>query len=416
MSNIQMDADAAAARQHFVVEAWTLLSIGLSFTIVRTIARVKQFGFKGLQADDYLAWIGMIFYAIETSLAYWAVVVIKGLANNGMTDEQRLNLDPGSTEYKSRVVGSKILLAGWPTYLSLLWSLKASLLLFYIRLTSGLYQSYIIRIYIGFGLIMASFLAATLTLFLTCRPFHKYWQIYPEPGNKCQPAISNRVVWVYGSMNIITDLYLISIPVPMLWQSSLRPLKKSWLIVLFSGGIFITVCAVIRAALIVTNPVNGAQLAGSWAVRETFVAVIMTNLPMVFPFINSTLTPILGPLVRSILTLSDRLSTKVPKSIRTWGQGNDQSWRGRGPRTPNPIPEVTLCESEECMLDEGRIELHNLRSGNPSTVTAHDGNRSSSDKNKIQKDEVTVISMTSSSASSQQPQGQDTSACHKMSV
>ena len=38
------------------------------------------------------------------------------------------------------------------------------------------------------------------------------------------------------------------------------------------------------------DPVNGAQLAGSWAVRETFIAVVTTNLPMVYPlFYNGLL-------------------------------------------------------------------------------------------------------------------------------
>lgn len=53
-------------------------------------------------------------------------------------------------------------------------------------------------------------------------------------------------------MNVITDLYLISIPVPMLWQSSLKPVKKIGLIVLFSGGLFVVACAILRCALIVT--------------------------------------------------------------------------------------------------------------------------------------------------------------------
>lgn len=35
----------------------------------------------------------------------------------------------------SRVIGSKIQLAGWSSYSVLLWSLKASLLVFYMRLT-----------------------------------------------------------------------------------------------------------------------------------------------------------------------------------------------------------------------------------------------------------------------------------------
>ncbi|KAI1378023.1 hypothetical protein F4677DRAFT_414238 [Hypoxylon crocopeplum] len=371
---------AVAALRQFVTEDWTLFSIGLSFTALRTVARVKQVGFRGLQVDDYLVWVAMIFYAAETSLAYSVGAVAKGLANNGMTDEQRQTLDPSSTEYQTRITGSKIQLAGWSTYSALLWSLKTSLLVFYMRLTTGLGWSYTIRIYMGFGFLFATYFSATLNLFLGCQPLRRYWQIYPDPGNLCQPAISNSVVWVYGSLNVITDLYLISIPLPMLWQSSLKPLKKFGLIVLFSGGLLIIVCALLRATFIITDPINGAQQAGSWAVRETFVAVITTNLPMVFPFIMSQLAPIFGSLVQSARgSIDKKLAGGTPRSIITWGGGGKQSWRGRGPRTPNPITEFTFSESEERMMEQGQFRMHET---NSTAAKTYDG---STDGNTIRK-------------------------------
>ena len=38
----------------------------------------------------------------------------------------------------------------------------------------------------------------------------------------------------------------------MLWHSSLRPLKKAGLILLFSGGIFVTVAGILRCVLIIS--------------------------------------------------------------------------------------------------------------------------------------------------------------------
>jgi len=61
-----MDMDPAAAKaaenafRQFVTEDFTLFSVGLVVTITRTYARVRQVGFKGLQADDYLAWVAMV--------------------------------------------------------------------------------------------------------------------------------------------------------------------------------------------------------------------------------------------------------------------------------------------------------------------------------------------------------------------
>jgi hypothetical protein len=48
----------------------------------------------------------------------------------------------------------------------------------------------------------------------------------------------------------------------MLWMSSLRPFKKAGLILLFSGGIFVTAAAILRCVLIIAvriPPPNGTQ-------------------------------------------------------------------------------------------------------------------------------------------------------------
>lgn len=104
------------------------------------------------------------------------------------------------------------------------------------------------------------------------------------------------------------------------------------------------------------DPVNGAQLAGSWAVRETFVAVMTTNMPMVVPQLKHWFTSAVG----SIPSLrSSRKSDRNPTGFRTFGGGQAQSWRGRGPPTANPIPNVTFSESEERMMN-GEVRMQDL--------------------------------------------------------
>ncbi|KAF4980403.1 hypothetical protein FZEAL_3582 [Fusarium zealandicum] len=277
----------------FTIEAFVLLGIGLGIISMRTFVRVSSVGFGRLEADDYLMLVAAITYSIETALAYSVGAYWHGLANSGMTDEQRKALDPESAEYMLRVNGSKTQIAGWSTYTFLLWVLKAAMCSFYLRLTDGL-DNYRPRIFVGFGLIFVTWVAVLLSILLGCQSFEKNWQIYPNPGNHCQPAISNIDVFVTVVLNATTDLYLLSIPVPMLWSARLPMPKKIGLITLFSGGIFVTAAGILRCVLIVTNPVTGAQQAGSWAVRETFVAVVTTNLPMIFPFLRRQLSPILG--------------------------------------------------------------------------------------------------------------------------
>ena len=76
-----------------------------------------------------------VIYSLETAAAYIVGAWFHGLANNGMTDEQRKTLDPASHEHSLRVGGSKTQLVGWSLYTLLLWTLKLCMCHFCSRLT-----------------------------------------------------------------------------------------------------------------------------------------------------------------------------------------------------------------------------------------------------------------------------------------
>lgn len=82
----------------------------------------------------------------------------------------------------------------------------------------------------------------------------------------CQPAVSNQIVWVCYAFNVTTDMYLLSIPLPMLWSSRLKTWKKLGLVFLFSGGIFVMVCGTLRAVIIVT--VRPLSLITTWGLNS----------------------------------------------------------------------------------------------------------------------------------------------------
>ena len=91
--------------------------------------------------------------------------------------------------------------------------------------------------------------------------------------------------------------------------------------------------------------VNGAQQAGSWAVRETFVAVIIGNLPMIHPLFS-----------RTIVKISSSLSSRRT----TEGSGNVLSLKdlprfSRKPRTANPL---SVSSSAEQIIDSRLKKNH----------------------------------------------------------
>lgn len=120
---------------NFTIEAFTLLSLAVVVIVIRTGARLSMVGIRNFQVDDYLMPLAAVVYGLETGAAYSVGAKWKGLANNSMTDAQRLALSPDSEEFLLRVGGSKTQVMGWSLYTLLLWLLKTCMAVFYSRLT-----------------------------------------------------------------------------------------------------------------------------------------------------------------------------------------------------------------------------------------------------------------------------------------
>ncbi|OQE32233.1 hypothetical protein PENSTE_c001G10386 [Penicillium steckii] len=267
------------------VEAWVLLSLALFTIIVRVFVRWKLVGPSNFQLDDYLMPLAGIVFILETVAAYLVGAKYGGLTNSYMTDEQRKNLDSSTKEWANREAGAKIQIIGWSLYVAILWLVKYSLAVFYSRLTTGL-QSLPTRVRVAYGILGVTWIATQLSLLLSCQPFHAFWQIYPNPGAFCQPTNSPVYVFVVVILNIVTDLYLLSIPLPLLWTVNISLKRKIPLMALFSGAAFVITASIIRGVTIVSSGPDGASAGSKWACRETFVSIVVSNLPIIQPLLR----------------------------------------------------------------------------------------------------------------------------------
>ncbi|KAL4785887.1 hypothetical protein BJX76DRAFT_366524 [Aspergillus varians] len=267
------------------IESFTLLALGVFFILVRVYVRWTQVGPLNFQLDDYLMPLAGAVFAIEVSLAYLVGARYGGFTNSYITDGARAALDPNSGEYHNRIMGSKIQVAGWSLYAMVLWLVKFSLAVFYSRLTTGL-SHLPTRVRFAYVLLGMTYLVVGLTIVLSCQPMHKFWQINPDPGNTCQPARSMVYVLVVMIPNVLTDFYLLSIPLPLLWTVRIGIRRKIILMTLFSGAIFVAVAAIVRAVIIMTAGANGAIEGSKWACRESFVSIVVANLPIIQPLIR----------------------------------------------------------------------------------------------------------------------------------
>ncbi|KAJ3544253.1 hypothetical protein NM208_g3161 [Fusarium decemcellulare] len=333
---------ADSATRSFTIEALSLLAVSICIILFRTYVRIAQGGIRGLAPDDYLMLLVIIPYSIETSMAYFVGNVFHGLSNSNMTPAQRSALDSESTEFAWRVGGSKSQVTGWVMYSTVLWVIKSALCAFYLRLTGGL-PPYKNRIYAGFGIIVVTYITVICSLLFSCLPFYKLWQINPDPGNHCQSAASRVYIFVVVTLNISTDVYLLFIPIPMLWSAQIRKAKKIGLIVLFSGGIFVMVAGILRAVLIIKNPTTGALQSASWAVRESFVAIVTSNLPMTYGWFQQKLKPVLGSWLSSSDT--NHKSGPEPGSMILDSVGHHSGWRNEhGESRPSTTGERSIDE------------------------------------------------------------------------
>ncbi|RAH59258.1 hypothetical protein BO85DRAFT_418546 [Aspergillus piperis CBS 112811] len=361
------------AGDDFAVEAFTLLAIAIVTIAIRIVARWFTAGWKNFMLDDYLMPLAGVVYGLETGAAYCVSAWWKGLANNAMTDAERAALSPTSEEYHLRVGGSKTQVLGWSLYTTLLWLLKSCMAVFYSRLTAGLINMHI-RIRIAYFLIGATYIAVIVSILAGCHPIQKNWQINPNPGNYCQPAVSHIDVYVTVVLNVFTDVYLISIPTPILFKARLPWREKLELLILFSGGTFVMACGILRCVLIVTAGANGASQAGSWACRETFVAVIIGNAPMIYPMCRR-LAMRAGWYMSTKGTKGSSQSYPLSDGAAHSGTDNSKNKR-RKFKHPLSLPDTqwNTVSDEQMMLPPGEWEVsHAARDGDGSAVVPGNG-------------------------------------------
>ncbi|KAJ4384377.1 hypothetical protein N0V85_008362, partial [Neurospora sp. IMI 360204] len=140
-----------------------------------------------------------------------------------------------------------------------------------------------------------TYVACLLVAFLKCIPLSRQWQIYPDPGNNCYPAVSVLQTIFVMVMNTATDFYLLGIPLPILWKSNLPWPRKLVLMVMFSGGFIEMAFGIMRLNIPVEKDgkltflkrgnMDPAQT-GYWSVRESFVSFVLTNMPMIYPLLR----------------------------------------------------------------------------------------------------------------------------------
>ncbi|KAJ5207666.1 hypothetical protein N7449_002045 [Penicillium cf. viridicatum] len=265
---------------HFAVEftreTWALYSVGVLGAILRWVARVRRLGVRNLQIDDYLMLFAVLWYTI---LCVSLNEVASGGGSNLMTEEDKLHLTDAIIA--ERVRGSKWVFVSEHSFILCIWALKACMLVIYARITEGLKQKRWINyvaIYVALG-----FVATELSLFLLCRPLSHYWAVVPTPEYQCFSYQYYEII--QGCISISADIFMLLIAIPMLVQVRVPLKQKMILTILFGMGVFVIVAAVLnKVYCLVPSLISYVYM--NWYFREATVAILVTNLPLVWSLLR----------------------------------------------------------------------------------------------------------------------------------
>ena len=133
-------------------------------------------------------------------------------------------------------------------------------------------------LYTFWTVLACTYAAATIAIFVECRPFERYWQLSPDPG-ECVKG--NAWLLTYEVGNIITDAMLLALPFPLLFHAKTTLSKRLRLLSLFSLGFFLIAVSIVR--MIQGNKNARIQLSRTmWASIETLFASVVAMVPALY--------------------------------------------------------------------------------------------------------------------------------------
>ncbi|PKS10362.1 hypothetical protein jhhlp_002113 [Lomentospora prolificans] len=252
-----------------VITAAVFTSISFVVVFLRSITRfilIRKAGW-----DDYLMLVAMVL-----SIGYFAEVLV-GKANHighaitTLTVDNMLNL-------------IKVTLGIQLTYYGAISAIKISILCMYLRFLASQKSRMLAYGTIGFHVVF--FIICIAVTASQCRPIHKMWDLDGSVEGTCV----NTTAFFYftSGFNIITDIWILALPIKALVKINRPQKEKIALILIFGVGTFATITSIIRLHTIYTytlaaDPFQQSILVNLWSVLEVNIAIICASAPALKP-------------------------------------------------------------------------------------------------------------------------------------
>ncbi|KAF1362387.1 hypothetical protein EJ07DRAFT_12641, partial [Lizonia empirigonia] len=250
----------------------------------------------GQATNFYVALIGMILAALFLGIRIYTKVV---LAKNFSADDDqygRGTLGIHVWEIPAYKINSTFNLISICSilYCPFLAAAKFSLLFFYLRLS--LLRWFRIAVYANMFLVVGYNIALIFPLIFTCNPVIKNFDVFVQ-GGSCLHRTP--LYMATAVLNMITDIILLVLPIPMIIKLQMPKVQKAGLICIFGVGSATCITSAVRLVLLfpmlkTIDQTWAIVTPGIWILIEANMVIITGALPTMRLFFRHVAPRLIG--------------------------------------------------------------------------------------------------------------------------
>jgi hypothetical protein len=307
-----MASDSASRGSSIIITSVIFTVFAALIVVARLIAR---FGLLKNGGRDEIAIVIALFTSI--ALLFTTLQQVKyglGRHSDNVTD----------AEFESM---QKWLFITIPVYAFSLTFTKVSIILQYLRVFVGLRITY--ACWVALVFIAACGIQGFFTAIFICKPISAFWD-----STTTGTCISRKFLWFFAAaLNILTDLIVITLPMPVLSTLGLPRKQKISLMFVFALGGFVCIVSILRLRALYIAAYTTKDLtwdnaeAAIWTIIEVSTGIICACLPTIKPLVSRFFPRLLSTnRIRRGTQLSNTYGT-TPAGRMIPLSHNDSSWR-----------------------------------------------------------------------------------------
>ncbi|KAK4040275.1 hypothetical protein C8A01DRAFT_15817 [Parachaetomium inaequale] len=256
-----------------IITTVVMASVAAIFVLGRCVSRFILIRNPG--ADDFLM-VG----AMLLTIGY--------VVNLFILRDNNLGFPITTLSLDNMVVFMKVTLAIQAMYYANVFCIKTSIVLTYLRFAVS--RTFRIVCWVTIAVHSVFFAVCLIVTLAQCRPLAKMWDLVGAVEGTC--INSTAFFYFTSAFNIITDIWILILPIKTL-RSIQRPGRERLaLFLLFGVGAFATVASIVRLHTIyiytlATDPFRDGIPVNLWSIIEVTIAIVCGSVPGIKPLFSS---------------------------------------------------------------------------------------------------------------------------------